>query len=226
MLKKESITSIEIHSDAWYAGRLGKFSSSMIHTLMGKTPFTDGAMTYIYERVGEELTGEPAKKEVNTEATMWGLLHENQAIKKFGVSKGLDFLIVQKLIVVPGTRFSCTPDALVVRNDYGDAYDVSTVEVKCFPSYSHYIECALCDTPQDLKKVDNKVYWQILDQMDNCECLTGYGVFYHPQMKAGGFKVIEFQKIKLLEDLKLLKERKNLAVSKFQEIRDKMFNLK
>lgn len=225
MLKKESITSVEMHSDAWYAGRLGKFSSSMIHTLMGKTPFTDGAMTYIMERVGEELSGQPAKREIDTDATRWGLLYENEAIKKFGVTMGLDFLVVQKLIVVPETRFSSTPDALIVRKDYGDSYDVSSVEVKCFPGYGHYIECALCNTPEELKKVDSKIFWQILDQMDNCDCLTGYGVFYHPSMRAGGFKVIEFKKINLLQDLKLLKERKNLAVSKFEEIRDKMLTI-
>jgi len=44
-------------------------------------------------------------------------------------------------------------------------------------------------------------------------------------MRAGGFKVIEFKKINLLQDLKLLKERKNLAVSKFEEIRDKMLTI-
>lgn len=214
-----------MHSDAWYAGRLGKFSSSMIHTLMGKTPFTDGAMTYIMERVGEELSGQPAKREIDTDATRWGLLYENEAIKKFGATMGLEFLVVQKLIVVPETRFSSTPDFLIVRKEHGDAYDVSTGEVKCFPSYGHYIECALCKSPEELKQVDRKIYWQILDQMDNCDCLTGYGVFYHPLMRAGGFKYIEFEKIKLTEDLKLLKERKNLAVKKFEELRDKMINL-
>lgn len=225
MLNKDSISGIVMHSDAWFQNRLGKFTSSMIHTLMGKTPFTEGAMTYIMERVGEELSGEPAKKEVDTDATRWGLLYENEAIKKFGLEMGLDFLIVQKLIIVPETRFSSTPDFLLVRKDYGNSYDVSSGEVKCFPSYGHHIECALCDTPEKLKKADSKVYWQIIDQMDNCDCLTGYGVFYHPFMRAGGFKVIEFKKINLLQDFKLLKERKNLAVSKFNEIRDKMISI-
>lgn len=226
MLKIENIGSSEVHSDAWRMGRLAKFTSSMIYTLMGKIPFTDGATTYIYEKVGESLTGTPAKEEVETEATRWGLHWENHAIKKFGQLKGVDFLVVQKLISIPGSMFGSTPDAIWVKKLFDDGYDVETAEIKCYPSYGHYIECALCATPEQLKSVDKKLYWQVIDQMENCNCLNGNAVLFHPLFKSGGFRVIPFRKINLIPDFKLLKERKESAIIKFNEIRDKLMNIK
>lgn len=225
MLLKANISNIEIWSEEWFAGRLGKFTSSMIYTLMGEKPFTTGAMSYIMERVGEDVSGVPAKQEVDNESTRWGILYEGDAIKKFGEKMGLTFLVVQKLITAPGSRFGSTPDALWIKKEYGDSYEVSNAEIKCYPSYSHFISCILCDTPEQLKKADPKLYWQTIDQMDNCDCLVGYAVLFHPLMKAGGFKTMEFRKINLVPEFKLLKERKRLAVDKFNEIRDKMLGI-
>ena len=58
--------------------------------------------------------------------------------------------------------------------------------------------------------------------MDNCDCLTGYSVAYHPSFKAGNLSVVEFKKVELFEDCKFLKERKRLASEKFEEIRGLM----
>lgn len=226
MLKVEHISNVRIHTDEWRQNRLGKFTSSMIYTLMGEKPFTQGAMTYIYERVGEEVSGVPAKYEISTDATNWGLLHESDAIRKFGEFREIDFLVTQVLITAPNSRFGSTPDAILPIQKYGDAYEVETIEVKCFPSYGHYIECALCNTPQDLKRVSKAAYFQVLDQMDNCDAMKGYICFMHPEFKVGGFKVIHFRKFDLIEDFKLLKERKQMALNKFEEIRDKLINLK
>lgn len=210
------------YRDEWRKQRLAKFTSSMIYTLMGAKPFTDGALTYIYERVGEFLTGIPAKQEIDTNATRWGLLHENEAINKFGLQLGTKFLLTQCLITEPGSMFGSTPDCIWVKKRYENGDDVETGEVKCYPSYGHFIECALCNTPQELYKVDKKLFWQVIDQMDNCDCLRGNAVLYHPDFKAGGFKVISFRKLDLIPEFKLLKERKEGAVVKFNEIRDKL----
>lgn len=226
MLKVEHISQIPIHSEEWKIARLAKFTSSMMFNLMGDKMLTDRGVAYLYEKVGEEMTGIPAKYEVDTPETRHGLLYENEAIRKFGQIMGVEFLVTQKLITAPGTRFGSTPDALWVKAKYGDQYDVETAEIKCYPSYAHFIECVLCDTPAQLKAVDKKLYFQVLDQMDNCDCLRGYAVLYHPDFKAGGFKIIPFRKLEMKDEFKFLKERKKLAEEKFNEIRDKLLTLK
>lgn len=226
MLKVENISNVRIHTDEWRKARLGRFTSSMIYTLMGEKPFTQGAMTYIYERVGEEISGVPAKYEISTDATNWGLLHEADNLKKFGEFRQIDFLVSQVLISAPGSRNGSTPDGIIPLKKYDSGWEVETVEAKCFPSYGHYIECALCNTPQEIKKIDKGIYWQIIDQMDNCDAMRGWLTLYHPEFRAGGFKAIQFKKIDLVEDFKLLKQRKQMANEKFDEIFNKLLTLK
>lgn len=224
MLKPEMIASSKLdkenwaYREEWRKQRLAKFTSSMIYTLMGEKPFTQGALSYIYERVGEELSGVPAKYEIDTIATRWGLIHEAEATRKFGEYLGVDFLITQCLIV--NGRFGSTPDAIWAKKKYDGCWDVETGEIKCYPSYSHFIECALCNTAEELYKVDKKLFFQVIDQMDNCDALKGYAVLFHPEFKVGGFKVIPFRKIELIPYFKLLKERKATAIIKFEEVRD------
>ena len=229
MLLKNRISKIQILSDEWRTARLGKFTSSKIISLMADKEYSSGFMSYIYQKVGEELTGVSVDEEdaVETEAMRWGLFYESEALQKFGKMKGLDFLIVQQLITVPDTRFGSTPDGLVVHNESADgtAYNVSTVEVKCFPTYNRYIPLALAKTPADVRKVNSTVYWQVIDQMDNCDCLIGYLVVYHPKFKAGNLSVIEFKKSALLEEFRFLKERKRMATEKFEEVREKLISL-
>jgi hypothetical protein len=231
MLKVENIGTAKLdkenwnYREEWRKARLAKFTSSMIYTLMGTKLLTEGALTYIYERVGESLTGIPAKQEVDTNATRWGLLHEADATQKAGLFLGAEFLVTQCLVTAPGSMFGSTPDFLLVKAKYENGYNVATGEVKCYPSYGHYIECALCKTAVELKKIDKKLYWQVIDQMDNCGALEGYAVLYHPDFKAGGFRVIHFRKIELLEDFKLLTQRKIEVVKEFNRVRDELITL-
>lgn len=226
MLKVEQIQTCRLHSDEWRQKRLAQFTSSMWFNLMGDKPYTTGAMTYIHERVGEELTGKPNNTEIVTPSTDHGLLYEPEAIKKFGEFRQIPFLVTQVFISSLTERNGSTPDAIVPIQKYSDAYEVETVEVKCYPSYGHYIECALCNTPQQLKTVDKKLYFQTLHQMDTCGALRGWAVLYHPEFRVGGFKVIPFRKVELIPEFKLLAERKALANQKFEEVRDKLINLK
>lgn len=230
MLPKNRISGIRVYSDEWKRARIGKFTSSRIVSLMQKKEFADGFMSYIYQKVGEELTGVPVDEEdsiAETNAMRWGLEYESEALQKFGNKMGLKYLVVQQLITIPDTRFGCTPDGLIIHSESVDqtAYNASTVEVKCFPTYVRYMELVMCKTPPDVKEMNSTVYWQVLDQMDNCDCLKGYLVVYHPHFKAGNLGIVEFRKIELIEDFKFLKDRKQKAVEKFDEIRDKMIQL-
>lgn len=224
MLKVSQISNIEIHSPQWHQGRLAKITSSKMFTQCDDRPFTVGAESYILERVGEEMTGIPANEEIDTNATRWGLLHEREGTIKFGQEMGFEFLVTQKMIIGANPRFSSTPDAIHVKRKIGDAYDVATAEIKCYPSYPNYIRCTLCSTPAEIKEVDKKLYWQVLDQMDNCDCMEGYAVFYHPDFKVSGLKIIHFRKKDLIKDFQFLQTRKRMAEEKFNEFRTKLIN--
>lgn len=230
MLSKDRISGIKAQTPEWKIARLGKFTSSKIVSLMQKKEDAVGFTNYIYQKVGEELTGVPVDEEDSLSeinAIRWGLQYEPEAIRKFGNKMGLKYLVVQQLISVPGTRFGCTPDALIIHGESTDqtAYNASTVEVKCFPTYIRYMELVMCKTPQDVKEANSTVYWQVLDQMENCDCLKGYLVVYHPDFKAGNLGIVEFRKIELIDDFRFLKERKAKAVEKFDKIRNKMIQL-
>ncbi len=230
MLPKNRISGIKVNTDEWKVARIGRFTSSKIVSIMQDKENAKGFRSHVLMKVGEELTGVPSDEEDSIgeiNAVRWGLQYEPEALQKFGAKMGLKYLVVQQLITVPNTRFGCTPDGLIIHSESVDqtAYNASTVEVKCFPTYIRYMELVLCKTPEDVRKANSTVYWQVIDQMDNCDCLKGYLVVYHPDFKAGNLGMVEFRKIELIEDFKFLKERKEKAVQLFDEIRDKMIQL-
>lgn len=238
MLKKSKISGIKILSEEWYTTRLGKFTSSDIHQLMNPNGFGDGSINYIRRKVGEDLTGKSSSGEVDVEATRWGNFYEAEALGKFGKQRGVDFLVAQQLITEPGERFGCTPDGLIPTRISPDdtEYDVETVEIKCPITFDNYIRLFECNTPQDLKDESKHYYWQVLDQMDNCGALVGWFTVYHPDFKAGNMNIIKVDSMQCIEgkkgkefpiytDLKLLRERKQKAVEKFEEIRGKLLSV-
>lgn len=246
MLKKSHISPIRMHNqewnykEEWKQARLGKFTSSKMHYLTYPTGFTDGSIKYIREKVGEHLTGKSADREIDTDATRWGLLHEEWLLQKFGRKMGLKFLVVQQLITDPDSHFGSTPDALILLRESPDGteYEVEPVEGKCPPTYDAYIGLFECDTPQQLKKENRIYYWQVIDQMHQCGATTGHFVTGHPDFRAGNYHYITFEHnqpvvdekgkktFPIFDDLKLLGERKRQALLKFDQIRSKLMAVK
>ncbi len=232
MLKKNKISQVKIHSEEWHRARLGKFTSSEIHLLMGSQ-----AIQYIRRKVGEEMTGKSSKGEIDTEGTRWGAFHEAEALQKFGKSKGLEFLIVQQLIADPDNgKFGGTPDGLIPIRESTDGteYEVETVEVKCPFTFEQYLLLFECENPLDLKKSKHEYYWQVLDQMDNCGTLVGWFVAYQPDFRMGNMKIMKVEanqpfegtvKYPIYDDLKKLREKKKWAEEVFYQIRDKLMKV-
>lgn len=240
MLEKSKISKIKILSEEWFTARLGKFTSSEISALMSEKFLTTGCLSYIYRKVGEILTGKSIKSDIETDAMRWGAMEEANAIVKFAQWKGLDFIICQQLISEDGSYFGSTPDALIVNRESTcqTMYDVSTVEVKCPPTYANYVGLALCETPQDLKRQNSTYYWQVIDQMLMCDSLVGYFIVYHPDFRAGNMRIIEFRKMQdvgfecgkpikypLVRDMKLLLERKEASVKHLEEVKNKLIDI-
>lgn len=226
MLKKSHISNIQIYTEEWDRARLGRGTSSNIVNLMGDKFTTNDCVAYVYQKAGELITMKSTAVEedvIEDENTAWGREYEPAAILKFGQTKGIQFLVTQKLIMNPDSQFSSTPDAIWVHGESvlkDDEYHVSTLEVKCPRKYHRYIPLWKCQTPEDLKKFSKKYYWQVVDQMDNCDAAIGYFACFHPLFPAEtNMRIIEFQKIKMWEDFKRLKDRKAMFVKFIEEIR-------
>lgn len=231
MLNKTKISGIKIYSNEWHAARLSKFTSSEMYRAIGS-----GFIRYVREKVGEELTGKSAKSDlIETDAMRWGLFHEAEALRKFGIKMGLDFLITQQLITDPSERFGSTPDGLIPIRESPDKteWEVETVEVKCPPTFANYLELWECESYLELKKANPEYSWQCLDQMDNCQSLRNHFVIYHPDFKAGNHKILSFgvndpveingkKTFPVYQDLKTLREQKVKLVQEFDRLRAKL----
>lgn len=227
MLKVAHISNITIYSHEWDMARLGRFTSSRMSVLMTEKGITDsGGMTYVHHKVGEIITKKSMATEddiIEDENTAWGREYEPMAIRKFGAQYGIQYIVTQKLILDPNSQFSSTPDAIWVHGQSvlkADEYNVSTLEVKCPRKFHKFIPLYKCKTPADLKAFNKNYYWQVIDQMYNCDAAVGYFGCFHPLFPEGkNLSVIEFKKIDLWPEFKKMKERKDLAVKLFNEIK-------
>ena len=230
MLKKFHITNIEVYSDDWHKFRLGKATSSRMHHITGAEGWGKAADTYLYQKVGESLTGQSNDKELDFDEDLeWGKLYETEAILAFAKKMKIDILVTQKIISDPEGQFSSTPDAIWVHNECiidSSEYNVSTAEGKCPRTYHNFIPKFLCKTPMDLYKINKSDFWQTIDQMDQCGAAKGYFFVYHPYFPEGSnLNVIEFRKVELWEQFKLLSARKKMFIQKFEEVKSKMLGL-
>lgn len=216
MLKKENISNTVLYSDDWQMQRRGKFTSSKIHCLMGERGLTAGSYTYIDQKLGEEMTGHCVsdEDEFEDENTAWGNQYEPEAIKQFHIKNKVEFLVTQKLIHAPNSRYSSTPDAIWVHGLASnlEEYNVSTLEVKCPRKFHKFNKLFRCKTPKNILKVEPRYFWQVLDQMDNCDSAQGYFAVYHPLYPINcNFNQVQFRKLELWEHFKKLKLRKSEA---------------
>lgn len=75
----------------WHKARLGKFTASTIHNILGRgrkkdEEFSQKCLTQINEKIAEKLTGQ-TKTFTNT-AMEWGIQHEDEARKKYEEKTG------------------------------------------------------------------------------------------------------------------------------------------
>jgi hypothetical protein len=234
MLLKENISTVTHGSEEWKQLRIAKMTASKAYNLTKPKGLT---ISYIRAKVGESITRVPSEKEIDNDGTRHGILYEAEGIREFAARMGIKLLVTQRAIMAHGSMFSATPDAIWVKSESADglSYEVSCAEIKCFPTFEHHVEMLECFTPQDVKAADPDVYWQVLFQMVECDCLVGYAVFFHPDFPPdeGRLRIIEFRKMQkdevnnsypIVEDLKFLKQRKEMAVAEFNRIKTRIVN--
>ena len=234
MLLKSKITDVPMYSgenyfDGWLLGRLGKFTASKISCCMLPKGIGDTGMAYIRSRVFEELNGISSEKEISTEDMQWGLRYEPEALLAFGRAKGIDFLITQRLVCDKDSKFGCTPDGIWIQQEFekedGTWLVVAPEEVKCYQLARH-LKCVVCDTPEKIKAVDPDSFWQLIMQMSECDALVGYLIYFYPNLKYGGLRIIEFRRIHLTEELKLFNTRKIEIMKIYEKEKELMMNIK
>lgn len=230
MLLKSRISHIEMHSDEWKSDRIGRlWTSSNAHKMLQKEGLGQTGMNHIILKAAECLSGVSTETELDTDAVRHGLVYEQANLREFSKVKGITFLVTQKLIYGEGKMSSSTPDGIIVRKESIDqlSYDCSTVETKAYQMLKH-VKCALCETPTELQKADPEGFWQVIDQLNTCDCLNGFISYYHPDLpvNGGGLRIIEFRKVFLIPELKFLNERKRLAFQEFEKVKQKLIDIK
>ena len=141
---------LEQRSNEWFDIRLGRFTASEIHKLMGVKGLGETGKTYAIEKAIEVISGRN-EDEIISQDLKRGIELESLAFNKFKEIKFYEFLNVENTSFFEcGKHSGASPDGLVSDN--------SSLEIKC---------------PRDLKffkivadgKIDDNYIWQMQHQM-------------------------------------------------------------
>lgn len=201
-------------SDIWVSERKGLFTASDNFKLMTdprdkKEPFSDGACTYIYEKVAEEITGEE-KFTPDTWDMKWGKENEPIARVKFSdklTEQGFVNTIEESGFFpyeMNGQKVAgASPDGRVF-------FDHSPtpshgLEIKCPSNPANHIEYCLIKDAEYMKKYFKNHYWQIMTGMLATGLNKWFFVSYHHKVK--GLELFSIIIDRNDEDIEELKKR-------------------
>jgi hypothetical protein len=187
--------------------RVGRFTGSEIHKLMGAKGIGKTGETYISEKAAEFLTGQPIKPEFTAQSTQWGIEHELEAQIYFETATGLK---IKKSDTLDNGIICGTPDGLIEGQPIG-------FEIKCPFNSGNHLKNLLMSSASDLEDLRTEYYWQVVSYM----WLTGFSQWkfcsYDPRFK-------EEKRMLILnvplnpEHLDLLKYRVQVAKEIFDQI--------
>ncbi len=130
--------------------RLGMFTGSEIHKLMGAKGLGKTGETYVIEKASEILTGEQAKPEFTFQATDWGIEHEPEAITYFEAATGLK---ISESDTLTNGVISGTPDG-IINNEF-------LFEIKCPYNSTNHVKNLLMENGIDFLKTRPEYFWQM-----------------------------------------------------------------
>lgn len=156
----------------WQRARLGKITASKFGLVrrLKNGDWGETALSYLYDLLGEHLTGEPSQTFTGSDATEWGNLYEREAIEAYTRRTGRKvwagaFVQHPQLALVGGT-----PDGLVGEK--------GIIEVKCPFTFKNHLRTVITRTVPD----------EYLDQCLGLMALTGRQwcdfVSYDPRIPA------------------------------------------
>lgn len=144
------MSNIEQRSEEWFEQRLGKFTASQIHKLMGIKGLGETGKSYAIEKAIEQLFGEIDENFVSYDMQR-GIDLEPLAFAKFKEIKGFDFIDVKNCSFIELSKESgASPDGLVGED--------GILEIKC-PNSNTFFKLVSDG------EVDKKYYYQVQMQM-------------------------------------------------------------
>lgn len=164
-------------SKEWFEARRGRFTASTIHKLMSDSRdknevLSDGAKTYVYEKVAERLGGH--KSYFENDATRWGNEHESQARFNFMIESGLNVDLCG--FYATENNSGGSPDGLIGKE--------SIIEIKCpFESHTH-IKYTDFKNVEDFKKHCKDYYWQVQMNMLVTDTKQCFFISYDPRINS------------------------------------------
>lgn len=115
---------MEQRTQEWYNERLGKFTASEIHKLLGKQGLGKTGETYCFEKATELVFGIDEEESFESWDMRRGITLEPVAFEKFRELKYFDFIDVEKAYFFPYKDYAgASPD--------GVTSDKGILEIKC-----------------------------------------------------------------------------------------------
>lgn len=237
MLSLDKLAKIDPYSDEWYANRVGMITSSEFSSICSyqdkPNELPKGAITYLDRLFCEKIVGKSNTKNISSEAIVNGVENEPVAIKYYyELCKGTDkeFQLLDKNQIIVNEYEASTPDSLILRNGcagYNETdrtLDCETLEVKCPLEYAVFRSYSKLRTPEDLKKLSTKYYWQKIHQLLSANCRFGNWICFHKdfigkdETKIKPMYHLRFDQMELREDIKFARLRTNMAIKYLQTI--------
>lgn len=140
-------------SDEWYKQRIGRFTASEVHALMGVRGLGETGISLARKKAQEIVFGRDESWDVETWDMKRGREQEEIAFEIFKAKKGLEFINVEKASFFPISSYSgASPDSLVGSD--------AVLEIKCPRPESFFKMVEL-----GKEAVDNKWVYQMQLQM-------------------------------------------------------------
>lgn len=228
---KELMEATEQGSEKWLSDRVGRFTASEMHKLMGEPKsksekWSVAAYTYILEKVAEEITG-LEKFTPDNYAMAWGKENEPVARDLYCKLQGLVRIDVPGFIpyVVDGIVMGgASPDGLaVLRDDIEQEYSPYGVEIKCPSVHANHIEHLLIDSDEYFKKYFKEYYWQCQMGMLCSKRESWEFISYQPHVK--GLELFKYRLKKNADDHELMHIKIIDAWKEKEEIKTKLLKL-
>ncbi len=182
-------------TNEWFMARIGRFTSSEIHKLMGvkslgvNDELSDTAKTYVYEKYAEFTTG--IAKEIKSWALDWG--NENEPLAKLEMEQrnGCDMMDCEFILHPTYFYLGGSPDGVIVKHGINHM-----VEIKCPANTAEqYKNISAAKDAVTMRKKYPELYWQMQNNMMLTKLTNGLFVSYDKRIKIGngGYfeKVIE-----------------------------------
>lgn len=212
----QSLEALESKTDLWLKKKMGKFSASEFHRLMGyedKEDFPKGAETYATEKAVEALLSDPEPSYTN-DAMERGSELETEAVKYFEEITGLK---VEKYgehqeFVELSKHVGSTPDGIISPN--------GGIEGKCPNAKTHFFYLLNLKDADSLKKHCKNYYWQCQGNMYVTGAKYWYFFSYDPRFKDVKNRMHILKIMRNDEDIAKLQRRLTQAIA----FKNKMIN--